>query len=540
MGYINKKKDTTVDSHLNWMGGTSYDVSDPIMRLRMAASSCFFGEPQYYHTDKGDKRFRRSGSAAERCRLSSGQINRLRETLDAQDPREWRNMTPAQMMESAIDAALEYDVAATLEEAVRLRQEEHIRTTPQVILVRAGNYKGAKGKGLVRYYAKKIIARADEPAVGLAYQLSAYGKKAPIPNCLKKSWKDALERFNEYQLGKYQMKQRDVKTVDVVNLVHPKSGPVDKLVRGELSNTGKTWEAIISSKGSTKETWLEAIDVMGHMALLRNLRNLWQKEVDPKRYLGKLVEGAKTGKQLPFRYFAAYNSVKGVGASGIVMDAVEDCLMQSIGNLPRFPGKTMSLCDNSGSAWGTHTSSAGTMAVAHIANLTGVLAGMCSDDGHLGVFGDELSTMPIRKRSSVFDQLNSANSSGQKVGHATENGIWIFWRDAIKKKQHWDNVFIFSDMQAGHGGLYGLKSSEYRNFIWQGYRGYGQDYIDVPKLINKYRATVNKDVKVFLCQVAGYQDTIVPEFYKNTYILGGWGEGLFRFAAEMGKLSYNQ
>ncbi|XYH94601.1 hypothetical protein ACMHYB_43240 [Sorangium sp. So ce1128] len=53
------------------------------------------------------------------------------------------------------------------------------------------------------------------------------------------------------------------------------------------------------------------------------------------------------------------------------------------------------------------------------------------------------------------------------------------------------------------------------------------------KLVAAYRARVHRDVRVFLVQVAGYQDTLVPEFYERTYILGGWGEGLLRFAAAM-------
>jgi hypothetical protein len=35
-------------AHLNFMGGVSYSVDDPLFRLRLAASSCFFGEPMYY------------------------------------------------------------------------------------------------------------------------------------------------------------------------------------------------------------------------------------------------------------------------------------------------------------------------------------------------------------------------------------------------------------------------------------------------------------------------------------------------------------
>ena len=42
-------------AHLNWMGSASYDVRSPLMRLRVAAASCFFGEPMYYHADEGTK-----------------------------------------------------------------------------------------------------------------------------------------------------------------------------------------------------------------------------------------------------------------------------------------------------------------------------------------------------------------------------------------------------------------------------------------------------------------------------------------------------
>src|SRR5690606_32293023 len=121
-------------------------------------------------------------------------------------------------------------------------------------------------------WAPHIITRADEPAVGLAYQLHRFGK--PIPNALKKAWRDALERFDDYALAKYRLTSRAAKTVDVVNLVHPRGEAVDRLARGALRNTGRTWEAIISARGSTRDAWLEALPVMGHMALLRNLRNL--------------------------------------------------------------------------------------------------------------------------------------------------------------------------------------------------------------------------------------------------------------------------
>jgi hypothetical protein len=525
--HTKKVSRTESEKHLNWMGGASYDINDPIARLRIAASSCFFGEPQYYQDDKNDKRTKRPAVRRSIATLSSTDLEHLRTTLNAIDPQEWRGMTPAQAIESAIDAALDHDAEKTLQEAVRLRQEEHIRTTPQVILVRAAHHAKVRGTGLVRKYAPLILDRADEPAVGLAYHTFRYGKDKPIPNSLKKSWAARLARATEYELAKYRMEDRAVKTVDVVNLTHPKSEAVGKLVKGELKTTDKTWESIISKEGSNTESWTKALDVMGHMALLRNMRNLLDNKVDHALFTGKLVAGAAGGKQLPFRYYSAYKAVQG-NAPAPVLDAIEECLNVSLDNMPRFAGRTMCLADNSGSAQGAATSAMGTMKISTIANLTAVIAGKISDDGYIGVFGDRLDVQPVRKKSSVFDELNKAEASAKGIGVNTENGIWLFWDKAIREKEHWDNVFVMSDMQAGHGGLYGITPHDYRNYLWNRSR-----HIDVSKLINEYRSKVNSKVNVFLVQVAGYQDTILPEFYDRTYILGGWGEGLLKFAHAM-------
>jgi hypothetical protein len=134
--------------------------------------------------------------------------------------------------------------------------------------------------------------------------------------------------------------------------------------------------------------------------------------------------------------------------------------------------------------------------------------------------------------SSIFQQLEIAEGHARDIGQGTENGIWLFWDQAIKRREHWDSVFVFSDMQAGHGGLYGPDPRAYQDYRWD-----SGNCIDVAKLAAAYRARVNPRVMVFLVQIAGYQDTLVPEFYDRTFILGGWGEGLLRFAAEMASLA---
>jgi len=387
-----------------------------------------------------------------------------------------------------------------------------------------------KGTGWIRKYAKDIIKRADEPATVVAYYISKHGSKKNFPVALKRALKDTLEGYKDYHLAKYRMENRVVKTVDAVRISHATSDSISKLMKGELKLKEDTWESIISLEGSTKEAWTKAVDKMGHMALLRNIRNLVKAGVSEKVWLQKLIDGSETGMQLPFRYFSAYNANSDAPAS--VQDAIETCLEKSLKNLPYFKGKVMSLVDNSGSTGGTPISSMSGVKVNQIGNLMGVLTSKVSDDGYVGVFGDRLEVKTIRKKSSVFDSHKEVNQLGKTIGGGTEHGIWLFWDKAIKEKQHWDNVFVYSDMQAGHGGLYGDGVPD----KWQTGERYG-DYIDVPKLISEYRNKVNKDVNVFLVQIAGYQDTIIPEFFKRTYILGGWSDKILHFAAEMIKLA---
>lgn len=70
-----------------------------------------------------------------------------------------------------------------------------------------------------------IIWRLDDMAEILAAYFAKNGQEASLPNSLKKGFKDALEHADTYELAKYQMKNRGVSLVDIVNLVHPVETP---------------------------------------------------------------------------------------------------------------------------------------------------------------------------------------------------------------------------------------------------------------------------------------------------------------------------
>ena len=86
------------------------------------------------------------------------------------------------------------------------------------------------GKELAkRFFSKRdrkenkggIVYRLDDMAEILACYQAKNGAKAPIPNAIKKGFKDAIENADAYVLAKYQMKSRGVSLIDIVNLVHP-------------------------------------------------------------------------------------------------------------------------------------------------------------------------------------------------------------------------------------------------------------------------------------------------------------------------------
>jgi hypothetical protein len=153
---------------------------------------------------------------------------------------------------------------------------------------------------------------------------------------------------------------------------------------------------------------------------------------------------------------------------------------------------------------------------------------------------------PISRRNGVLKQAEGIDANGSSdVGAQTEGGLWKFFRDAIKNKEHYDNIFIFSDMQAGCGGLYGtskdfkeyhdaygFRSGQLSTWKFRGLRVDISNHINVYKLILDYRKKVNPKVNVFSVQTAGYNNVVVPQMAYRCAMLTGWTGKEVSFAAE--------
>lgn len=509
-----ERKVREMKPHVNFMGGVSYGMN-PYDTLRMVASSSIFGEPQYYR--KGmEKVYDR---------------NKLVDTVFDFDSK-----TTSDIFKEAIQSSLNYDFEKTIRLAAELRTTYMMRLNPQIIMVMASTHPKRKEfdeshPGEFRKINSVVMSRADEPAAQFSAYLYLNGGKSGIPSILKRSWKEKIESLNAYQVSKY--KNAEAGMINTIRVCHAKGELVGELMKTgtvKTNETEKTWENLRSEGKSFKEIF-NSVN-MPHMALLRNLRNIF-KEMDSddrkfaEKVVDKLKKGVLKGKQFPFRYYTAYQMIQkenDISFRNMVLDTLEQCIEISLSNMPKLKGRTMCLSDNSGSAWGAFPSEYGKVCIAEIDNLSSVIAGRLSDEGEIGLFGDKIEVHKVSRKKSVLEQTNELSKGAMdRVGGSTENGIWLFFKDAIENKKFYDNIVIFSDQQAGHGGLYG----EGKDYLIDGVdftaeKWLFQSYVDVMKLLKEYRRKVNPKVNFFTVQTAGYTDAVIPEYIYRGAVLSGW------------------
>lgn len=511
----------------NFMGGDSYKFN-ALDTLKMIAASSIFGEAAYYRKDVKDGKFSWESS------YSDSFAKALFSKFD--------DKSTTEIFTEAIDEALSFDFGKTLDLAVELRTTYNMRLNPQIIMVRAAIHPNRElwtkeNPGKFAEYESKVMMRADEPMSQLAYYMyTNKGKKNSIPTILKKAVANKLSSLNRYNVNKY--KNHEIGMINAVRISHANSEILNELMKTgsvKVPTEEETWE----QKRSAGASWLDILKTceLHHMALLRNLRNIFTEinnDAICDEVLTSLKEGVIKGKQFPFRYFTAYQMIEksNVNHKIKILDALEECIDISINNLPKLKGKTMCLSDNSGSAWGAFNSEYGSVTIAEIDNLSSVIAAKCSDEGYVGKFGDKLITTPITKRNGTLNLTKGITSNTYNdVGGSTEGGIWKFFRDAIKNKEHYDNIFIFSDQQAGTGGLYGEDTDLMEYYSEFGTKS-GNRYINVYKLILEYRKKINPKCNVFSVQTAGYNNVLIPQMSYRTAMLTGWTGKEILFASE--------
>ena len=558
---------TSSDSHKNFMGAECYELFNPIQALRLPLCSQFLGEPSYYMPAKDE--------VHDGARVQAQILDRLGDHV--MFPK-YCLMSRQEAFFRAATLALDYDFAATLVEADKARNEFFMRKAPAQLLAIAASHPGRveynkQNPRFFREVVKKCCPLPGDMKSILDAWKSLHGSKSKFPSFMKRAFEDRLRELTEYHSGKY---SRDI--IDMTRISHPTKKVVEETkVLAPLMKNGKlvlddsatTWE----KHRSQGKSWVETFDAMDgrmpHMAALRNMRGFAQSIPGieyMKKYCSMLLSGVKNGKQFPFRYISAYEECKKASKVEypivkepqqkkgytpkvkppikpvyfeMMEKCLQECLEKSIENFPSLQGNVMVLSDNSGSAHGACTSKYGTRTVADIGNLSALLTALsCTGKGVVGIFGDRLHEYTVDKSRSFLEQYEEITEIGKGIGGATENGIWLFFKRAFNKPADYcyDHFFCYSDMQAGHGELYGNDPQMRKEYTWNKASSRGHKYIDVLSLINNYRRTLNPKVNVFMVQTAGYNDAIVPQATYRGAIMAGWTGNEVVYADKLVKL----
>jgi hypothetical protein len=200
----------------------------------------------------------------------------------------------------------------------------------------------------------EVIQRPDE----MGEFLSIYWKdgRKPLANQVKRGLGQAIGKFSEYQLAKWDKNSANISIRDVMFLTHPK--PKDqkqaelfaKIANKQLE-TPDTWEVNLSSGANKKETFerLMVEKKLGALAFVRNLRNMVEAGVD-EGLIADYGDTVNVERILPFRFVSAARMVPSM------THMLERMMFRCLEGMEKLPGKTLLMIDVSGSMVGTKVS----------------------------------------------------------------------------------------------------------------------------------------------------------------------------------------
>jgi hypothetical protein len=360
-----------------------------------------------------------------------------------------------------------------------------------------------KGEQWMSRFVSKVVQRPDDMMEILAYYQARFGRN-PIPNALKKGFAKAFERFDRYQLAKYQKRTCAISLVDVVNVCHPKATKSNaealQLLVADKLRSETTWESMLTKAGQAaksdeekverkREVWRLLIRKrkIGYFALLRNLRNVLEQAPE-------LVEDAcallvderliRNSLVLPFRFATAMDEIEKLNGEGTqqVISALNRAVDIACCNVPSFAGRTLIALDCSGSMTGRPSQIASLFAAILLkANSADLLR--FNTDAQYRTINVADSTLTIAGTLRFADGGTNFNAIFERANRA------------------YDRIVILSDMQGWIGGGASVEA------------------------FATYRKRFDADPMIYSFDLAGYGTLQFPE--RNVFCLAGFSERAF-------------
>jgi hypothetical protein len=319
--------------------------------------------------------------------------------------------------------------------------------------------------------------------------------------------------------------KKEVTLKDAMFMCHPKpkdeeQAEIFREIATDTLPIPYTWETQLSSRGNTKEVWDEIIGLgkLPYMAMLRNLRNMLDKNVDITPVIQTLTDPKQVAKskQFPYRFLSAYKELKDRNDSSKLLDALSDAADLSVANVPTFSGKTFVTCDISGSMHGT-VSGKSKIQMQEIGCLFGAIMHKKSKDSITSVFATEHVPVSLSQRDSLFTNVNKMLKQNTH-GYGTD--AYKVMNYLVDNKIFVDRIVLFSDMQC-----YDSSIPKVDRYFPRGYNTESNIYTG----LQKYRQQVNKDVYVYSFDLTSYGTTQFPQNDNRVCLAGGFSDKVLNF-----------
>lgn len=333
-----------------------------------------------------------------------------------------------------------------------------------------------------------VIQRADE----MAEFLSIYWQdgKTAVSNQVKKGLAACFNKFNEYQLAKWNKNSAAVKLRDVMFLTHPKpqseaQAELFKRIASNTLETPDTWETQLSAGADKCATFTRLMSEkkLGALAFLRNLRNMRDSGVDVA-LIRSYATSLDVSKILPFRYIAAARIVPEFE------DMLESMMFRSLKTHDKLPGKTVLVIDVSGSMFGCPISQKSDLDRFDAAAALAMLCREVCEQVEIYSFSGDAVRVAPRRGFALREAISSSQPhGGTLLGNAMRT---------INANGSYDRCIVFTDEQsydspaAPHSKGYVVNIASYENGVnhraWTEVNGFSEAVVDYIQALEREAA----------------------------------------------------
>ena len=368
-----------------------------------------------------------------------------------------------------------------------------------------------------RDFYKAFCHRPDDMSEIFAAVDMLGGKRS---HAMIRGFADYMSGLSEYSVMKYQMKGKRYNMYDLINIIHPKNGNgvIDDYMNGKLE-AADTWEVNISTGQDNWKNMVEG-NRLGYLALIRNLNNILDEDVDDewvkRNLVDQLINEVSIKKSLvfPYQIYTAYRNLKVQNFA--VITALDTAFRIACGNMPKLEGNSVIMLDVSCSMDDCY----GDKSSLTIKEVGACYAAALYINGNCDFikFGNRAKSATFKKACGPFQVIREM-CDNDNCGYGTD----IVPAFGLINDKKYDRIFVVSDMQV----------MEKQNHFWS----WGNSVDD----ISNYRSycAANGRTILYSFDLGNYSNQIANPNNHDVHLMTALNDNVFKmleYVEDGGKL----